>query len=85
MDVLEKALEGKAYLCGDDYTIADIIHYKWTSNLLANEFLTGKDSYPNLERWSKAISERPAVKRGARVLGWGEGAIAERHSRADLE
>lgn len=83
MDVLEKALEGKDYFCGDDYTIADIMHYKWTASLIGNPYLKG-ESYTNLNRWAASIAERPAVKRGERVLGWGEGAIKERHSRADV-
>ena len=85
LDVLDKALEGKAYLCGDDYTIADIMHWKWTSNLIAQEDYLDGQSYKNLQRWAQSIAERPAVKRGVRVLGWGPDAIKERHSRADLE
>ncbi|CAB9498159.1 GST-like protein SMU_1296 [Seminavis robusta] len=82
LDVLDKALEGKQYLCGDEYTIADIMHWKWTSGLISQEYLDGA-SYSNLQRWSKTVAERPAVKRGERVLGWGSDAIPERHSRAD--
>ena len=78
-----KALEGKDYLCGDVYTIADIMHFKWTSGLIGQDFLNGA-SYKNLQRWAKSIENRPAVKRGLRVLGWGDDAVKERHSRADV-
>lgn len=82
MDVLEKQLDGKKYLCGDMYTIADMMHFKWTSGLLGQEYLD-PSSYPNLKRWVDSIAERPAVKRGVRVLGFGDDAIKERHSKAD--
>lgn len=84
LDVLNKQLEGQSYLCGEEYTIADIMHWKWTSSLIGQEFLDGK-SYTNLVAWSERIGARPAVQRGVRVLGWGEGAIKERHSRADTD
>lgn len=29
LDVLDKQLEGKSYLCGDDYTIADMAWLPW--------------------------------------------------------
>ena len=59
-----------------------MMHWKWTSSLIGQEYLDGS-SYSNLQRWAAAIAERPAVKRGVRVLGWGEDAIKERHSKAD--
>jgi len=82
--VLDKQLDGKEYLCGDEYTIADIMHYKWTKGLLEQEYLDG-GSYKNLKRWVETIDKRPAVQRGVRVLGWGPDAIPERHSKADTE
>ena len=29
MDVLDKQLEGKSFLCGEDYTIADMAWLPW--------------------------------------------------------
>ena len=84
LDVLDKALEGKQYLCGGEYTIADMMHWKWTSGLISQEYLDGS-SYTNLQRWPQTIAARPAVQRGVRVLGWGDDAISERHSRADTK
>ena len=81
MDVMDKHLEGKQYFCGDEYTIADMMHWKWTKALVENDFLEGS-SYTNLVAWVERVGSRPAVKRGARVLGWGPDAIKERHSRA---
>ena len=83
LDVLDKQLEGKSYLCGEEYTIADIMHWGWTKGLVANEFLNGS-SYKNLVAWVERIGSRPAVKRGVRVLGYGADGIKERHSKADI-
>lgn len=84
LDVLDKALEGKSYLCGDEYTIADIMHYKWTKALIEQEYLDGS-SYKNLQRWVASIDKRPAVIRGSLLLGFSDDAVKERHSRKDLE
>jgi GST-like protein len=53
----------------------------------SGEFLD-VDSYTNVQRWTKAIQERPAVRRGQRVNRvWGDEAkrLPERHSAADLD
>lgn len=84
LDVMEKNLEGKQYFCGDEITIADFMNWKWTSNLLDQEYLDGK-SYANLNAWAKRVGDRPAVQRGVRVTGFGEGAVRERHSRKDFD
>lgn len=74
--VLDQHLEGKSYLVGDEYTIADIICYPWfrqltvgykhSSGIAANSFLT-IEKYKNAMAWCDRISERPAVKRGLSV------------------
>lgn len=53
----------------------------------AAEFLD-VESYPNLVRWAKDISQRPAVQRGRMVnRAWGEEweQVPERHSAADID
>jgi GSH-dependent disulfide-bond oxidoreductase len=93
LDVLDRHLVMRLYLCGDNYTIADMANYAWYGTLVegelyeAAEFLDVK-SYSNVVRWAQAISERPAVKRGRRVNRiWGdeETQLAERHSALDLD
>jgi GST-like protein len=45
-------------------------------------------SYQNVQRWTKGVQERPAVKRGQRVNRvWGDEAkrLPERHSASDLD
>ncbi len=70
LDLLDKELADKTYITGEDYTIADIIIWSWWGRLAedkiwdkAGHFLN-VESYPNLQRWTKLIAERPAVKRG---------------------
>jgi GST-like protein len=93
LDVLERRLAVSKYLSGERYSIADIAVWPWYGQLVlgklydAAEFLA-VDEYPNLQRWAKAIAERPAVQRGTRVnRTWGDEAsrVPERHSAADLD
>ncbi len=93
LDVLDKHLADKTYLCGDEYTIADMANYAWWGALVlhniydASEFLDVA-SYENAVRWAKMLEERPAVQRGRRVnRAWGpeETQVVERHSPADFE
>ena len=93
LDVLDRNLANRHYLCGDDYNIADIATYPWYGNLVLNnayeaaEFLDAA-SYKNVVRWASEIEERPAVGRGRRVnKTWGpeEDRVPERHDAADLD
>ena len=93
LDVLDKQLEGKSFICGEKYTIADIAIWPWYGALVLNrvydaaDFLSA-DSYKNVMRWAKAIDERPAVKRGKMVnRSWGDPKeqLHERHDASDFE
>lgn len=93
LDVLNRNLEARRYLCGDDYNIADIATYPWYGALVegrlydAGTFLD-VDSYTHVVRWAKEIGQRPAVLRGRRVNRvWGDEAeqLAERHDASDLD
>ena len=42
------------------------------------------DDYKNVQMWRARIEQRKAVKRGMRVNGFGNDAIAERHSKDDF-
>lgn len=92
LDVLDQHLATREFMAGD-YSIADIAIFAWHGQLAlgrqydAAEFLDVA-SYENVQRWASAIDARPAVRRGLRVNGSPErtpGAIAERHSAADLD
>ena len=67
LGVLEKRLDGRQWLMGDDYTIADIALIGWVRAI--NEVyqageLVGFDSLSNVPRWLDRGLERPAVQRG---------------------
>ncbi len=93
LDVLDRNLSTRRYLCGDDYNIADIATYAWYGDLVLNdaydagEFLD-VNSYTQVVRWASEIEQRPAVARGQRVnTTWGpeEEQVPERHAASDLE
>ena len=92
LDVLDKHLENNQYICGDEYTIADIAIWPWYGALMLNRLYDAAEflnvtSYKNLMRWAKEIDSRPAVKRGVMVnKTWGELStqLHERHEASDF-
>ena len=93
LDVLDRNLADREFICGDYYTIADIAIHPWYGALAmgmlyeSGEFLD-VGSYKNVQRWTKTLQERPAVRRGQRVNRvWGDEAkrLPERHSASDLD
>lgn len=90
LDVLDRNLSSRRFLCGDDYNIADMATYPWYGQLVltglydAKEFLE-VESYTNVVRWAEEIHERPAVRRGRKVNRAGGSGIAERHDAGDLD
>ena len=67
LGVLDKQLSGRAWVTGDEYTIADIAIFPWVNNLVgfyeARE-LVGFADFPNVARALAAFVARPAVVRG---------------------
>lgn len=59
--VLERRLEGRSWIVGADYTIADMICWPWV--LIAKPLGASLDTYPNVARWRAAVKDRPAVQR----------------------
>jgi GST-like protein len=91
--VLDRRLAEHAYLGGADYTIADIATWPWYGGLVlghqydAAEFLQ-VHTYTHLQRWAKAIAQRPAVQRGRKVnRNWGPAhdQLPERHAASDFD
>ncbi|MFZ6680850.1 glutathione binding-like protein [Undibacterium sp. Tian12W] len=70
MAVLEKRLTGRAWIMGDDYTIADIAIFPWV-RILSGFFeageLIGIDNYPHVARVLANFMQRPAVIKGLEV------------------
>ena len=67
LDVLERNLAERQYLCGDTYNISDIATYSWYGNLVLHNSYNSAvfldvGSYEHVVRWAKEIEERPAVK-----------------------
>ncbi len=65
--VLDKQLEGRSWVMGEEYTIADIAIFPWVRNLVgfygAGE-LVGFGDFKNVQRVLDAFVARPAVARG---------------------
>ncbi|TPI53707.1 MULTISPECIES: glutathione-dependent disulfide-bond oxidoreductase [unclassified Mesorhizobium] len=94
LDVLDRRLAETEYLSGAGYSIADMAVWPWYGGLAlgrmyndSGEFLSVQD-YKSVQRWAKAIDERPAVKRGRMVnRAFGEPAMQlhERHDASDFD
>jgi len=70
--VLDKRLEGRDWVMGDQYTIADIAIFPWVRNLVgfydAGD-LVGFSSFKNVARVLDAFVARPAVAKGLTIPG----------------
>lgn len=66
--VLDGQLNGRSYIVGDGYTIADVAAWGWVdrSNFVLGDGRLGE--FPNVARWFAGIDGRPAVAR-ARAIG----------------
>lgn len=93
LDVLDRHLADHEYMCGAEYTIADIAIWPWYGRMVlgeaygAGEFVDAK-SYTNVLRWTNQIGARPAVQRGKMVNSTsgqlGE-QLHERHEASDFD
>jgi GST-like protein len=93
LDVLDRRLAESEYLGGTEYTIADMAVWPWYGALAkglvyeAGEFLQVAE-YKNVQRWTDAIAQRPAVKRGRmvnRIHGDPASQLHERHEASDFD
>ena len=64
LGVLERRLEGRAYILGDDYSIVDMICWPWV--LIAKPLGQPLDDFPNVARWRQAVKQRPGRPAGRR-------------------
>lgn len=93
LDVLDKNLAARRFLCGDEYTIADMANYAWYGALVLHDIYESAEfldvaSYTHVVRWAREVEARPAVARGRRVnRAWGpeELQLPERHSASDFD
>ena len=93
LDVLDRHLADNRYMCGDEYTIADIAIWPWYGGALLNrqydaaEFLDA-EIYTNAMRWTLEIDARETVKRGRMVnrhRAEPHERLLERHDASDFD
>ena len=90
LDVLDRDLASRRFLCGEEYNIADMAIYSWYGQLVLTGLYESKEflnvaSYSNVVRWATEIHERPAVRRGRKVNRASKNGLKERHDASDLE
>ena len=61
LGVLERRLEDRTWLVGEEYSIADMIAWPWV--LIARPLGVSLDAYPQVSAWRATIKDRPAVQR----------------------
>ena len=70
LKVLDQRLAGRAWIMGNDYSIADIAVWPWVRNLVgfygAGD-LVGFQGFPEVDRVLQAFVARPAVTRGLEI------------------
>ncbi|AMM18614.1 glutathione S-transferase (plasmid) [Burkholderia sp. PAMC 28687] len=59
--VLDRRLEGRAFIAGEHYSIADMASYPWVVPWQRQQM--NLDDFPNLRRWFDNVRERPATVR----------------------
>lgn len=92
LDVLDGWLADRQFMCGDEYTIADVAIFCWYGTLVlgwtndVREFLSTHE-HKNVVRWAEDIAARPATRRGRLVnriqKDW-PGSLDERHDAGDF-
>lgn len=65
-EVLDRRLGAARYLAGDEVSIADFATWPWTHGIAKQGH--DPDAYPNVRRWFEELRERPALRRGVKVL-----------------
>ena len=61
LKVLDTRLEGRDFLAGAEYSIADMATYPWIN--VYDSAPVDMAPYPNVVRWQEAIAARPATQR----------------------
>ncbi|NBW04459.1 MAG: glutathione-dependent disulfide-bond oxidoreductase [Alphaproteobacteria bacterium] len=93
LDVLDQQLATRAFIAGDDYSIADIAIWAWYGQLVLGRLYDAAafldvQSYHHVMAWAKTIDDRPAVKRGRmvnRISGEPRYQLHERHDATDFD
>eukprot|EP00754_Rhynchopus_humris_P001132 Rhum_TRINITY_DN10709_c0_g2::Rhum_TRINITY_DN10709_c0_g2_i1::g.39762::m.39762/K11209/yghU, yfcG; GSH-dependent disulfide-bond oxidoreductase len=92
-DVLDRHLDGKQYVCGTEYTIADMAMYPWFFTLSKGGYKNAQrgcntflefPQYTHIVAWLARLGARKAVVRGMRVNHIGKKGVRNRHSKGDF-
>ncbi len=70
LGVIDRRLEGRKWIMGDDFTIADISMLGWVRNLIGfygARDIVEFDSFANVGKWLERGLARPAVQRGLTI------------------
>ena len=72
--VLDRRLDGRSFVAGDAYTIADMAIYPW----IVPHQAQGQDlaAFPHVKRWFEAVAARPATIRAYELAAKVNAAIA---------
>ncbi|QFT33751.1 Disulfide-bond oxidoreductase YfcG [Labrenzia sp. THAF82] len=70
LGLLDRQLEGRQFIMGDDYTIADVTSWPWARNI--NGFyeaaeVTGYLDHKNVVRWVETCLARPASEKAVNI------------------
>jgi len=93
LDVLDRQLATRAFIAGDDYSIADIAIWAWYGQLVLGRLYDAAafldvQSYHHVMTWAKTIDDRSTVKRGRmvnRISGEPRYQLHERHDATDFD
>ncbi len=66
-EILEAHLEGREFMVGDEYTIADISTWGWVDRAPIVLGENALDDYPNIKRWFAKIDARPGVEKARNI------------------
>jgi GSH-dependent disulfide-bond oxidoreductase len=74
LSVIDKRLEGRTFLVGEQYTIADMATVPWVAGL--SKFYKADDvldlaQFKNVNAWVQRIMERPKTAKGIKVCSLG--------------
>ena len=69
LDVLDRHLAGREYMCASGYSIADIAIWPWYGRLATGEVYDAVEfldtaSYEHVLRWARLVEQRAAVQAG---------------------
>ncbi len=62
LGVLERRLQDRPFILGEEYSVADMICWPWV--LIAKPLGQSLDDFPKVSAWRQAVKARPAVQRG---------------------